>query len=99
MKLSENMANHCVRIAQDLGIKANAKPIEFMTGSTDVGESGKIDGIEVTSELAMPWGHDSHYACYHTYRDTIDSIDKEVINQTMNIILNFVEQVDDKVIQ
>lgn len=47
----------------------------------------------------MPWGHDSHYACYHTHRDTIDSIDKEVINQTMNIILNFVEQVDDKVIQ
>lgn len=48
VKLSENMANHCVRIAQDLGIKAYAKPIEFMTGSTDVGESGKIDGIEVT---------------------------------------------------
>lgn len=99
VKFSDKMANHCVRIANDLGIKAKAQPIEFMTGGTDAGESGKIPGIEVTSEMAMPWGHDSHYACYHTHRDTIDSIQKETIEHTMNIILNFVEQVENKTIQ
>ncbi|KAK8876101.1 hypothetical protein M9Y10_006287 [Tritrichomonas musculus] len=99
VKLSEKMANHCVKIASELGIKAKAQPIVFMTGATDAGESGKIDGIEVTSELAMPWAHDTHYSCYHTHRDTIDSIQREAIDQTLNIILNFVEQVDNKTIQ
>lgn len=99
VKLSEKMANHCVRIANELGIVAKAQPIEFMTGATDAGESGKIPGIEVTSEMAMPWGHNSHYACYHTHRDTIDSIEKEAIEQTLNIILNFIEQVENKTIQ
>ncbi|KAK8876636.1 hypothetical protein M9Y10_006854 [Tritrichomonas musculus] len=98
VKLSEKMANHCLRIATDLGYQAKAHPIEFMTGATDAGESGKIPGIEVTSELAMPWSHDAHYACYHTHRDTIESIEKDAIDQTLNIILNFIEQVENKTI-
>ena len=99
VKLSEKMASYCVKIATELGIGAKSQPIELMTGATDAGESGKYDGIEATSEMAMPWGHNEHYACYHTHRDTIDSIEKEAIDQTLNIILNFVEQVENKTIQ
>jgi len=98
VKLSKNMAKDCKKIANELGYKAQIKPIEFLTGGTDAGEFGRI-GVETTSLVAMPWGNSERASVYHTPKDAVESIEPEVVSASMEIIYDYIQQKDQEILE
>jgi hypothetical protein len=95
--LSKRFAEHCTGIAHELGYAgATACPIFFLSGATDAAESAAI-GIEATSLVGIKYAaKDAHGRAmvYHTPRDTIAAIEPEVVEATMRIFMQFVDEVD-----
>jgi hypothetical protein len=96
--LSTRLASKCVEIAHELGYKrAQTSKIMFLGGGTDAGEASRA-GIEATTLLAMPFSpKDCHgkSVVYHTRKDTIDALEKEVIEATLGIFIRFVQDMDE----
>lgn len=93
IKLSQEMADQCVKITKTLGYDAKTKPIEFLTGATDAAEFGRYN-IKATTLIGMPWGNQQRAAVYHTPNDTIDAIEPELVDICIEIAKNFVESID-----
>lgn len=93
--LSQEMADECVEIAADLGYKAVAKKMEFLLGGTDAGEFGRVE-IPATTLVGMPWGNTKRAAEYHTPRDTIDAIQPEIVQASIEICKEFIQRQDQK---
>ena len=93
VKLSQEMATKCVTIARSMGFEAKSQPIAFLTGGTDAAEAAKI-GIHAVSLMAMPWETNEVGAVYHTPRDLPESIEPQVVEETLSIAIRFIEQTD-----
>ena len=89
VKLSEDMANEGVRIAEELKYPLKTKPFPLLAGGTDAAEFAKI-GIEATTLSAMSWTNRTKESAYHTTRDTIDAVDKEAVKRSIEIGINYV---------
>jgi aminopeptidase-like protein len=97
VKLSSRLANRLEKIAHELGYeKAKASKIMFLAGGTDAAEAA-VAGIEATSLIGIAYAaKDSHgnRMVYHTPKDTVDAIEPEVIQATLNIFIKFVDELD-----
>ncbi len=93
VKLSDNLADRLITIANELNIKIHKQNIAMLTGGTDAGEFGK-HGIEATTIMGMPWSNDNRNMAYHTPNDTTENVSKEAINHTLNIFTNFIKNND-----
>ena len=91
VKLSDDLAEKCRVISERLGYKAVIKPIEFLTGGTDAAELAKV-GVEATTMLAMPWGNSARAPVYHTPNDTIDHVEKEVVQAGLEIFFKLLTE-------
>ena len=91
VKLSDNLAEKCRVTSERLGYKAVTKPIEFLTGGTDAAELAKI-GVEATTMLAMPWGNSARAPVYHTPDDTIEHVEKEVVQAGLEIFFSLLTE-------
>jgi hypothetical protein len=98
VQLSHKMAVRLSEIAHELGYsRATTQGIMPLGGGTDAAEAAKV-GIEATCLIGIPYGAKDARGranLYHTRKDTIESIDPEIIEGTMAIFLRFVEEVDD----
>jgi aminopeptidase YwaD len=93
VKLSQEMATQCVTIARSMGFEAKSQPIAFLTGGTDAAEAARV-GIRAVSLMAMPWDTKEVSAVYHTPRDLPESIEPQVVEETLSIAIRFIEQAD-----
>jgi len=89
VNLDSKLANDLVDIAKDNGYNALAKPISFLTGGTDAGELAKI-GVKATTLVGMPWSNQSRSSVYHTPNDTLDHVEKEIIDAAINIFGDYI---------
>jgi len=60
---------------------------------TDAGELAKV-GVKSTTLIAMPWSNQARSSVYHTPNDTLDKIDKEVIDAAITIFTRYIENFD-----
>ncbi len=93
VKLSENLAKALVEIAHEKNYPAVDKPIAFLTGGTDAGELAKV-GVEATTLIAMPWSNQTRASVYHTPNDTVDAIEVEAIDATLDIFKTYIMRND-----
>jgi aminopeptidase YwaD len=93
VNLSEDLAKELVEIAHEKGYPAVYKKIEFLTGGTDAGELAKV-GVFATTLMAMPWSNNERASVYHTPNDTIDAIEIEAIDATLDIFKTYIEKND-----
>jgi Zn-dependent M28 family amino/carboxypeptidase len=98
VKLSSKLAAKLSEIAHGLGY-TTAMPRKIMPfgGGTDAAEAAKA-GIEATCLVGIPYGaKDSRGRdnIYHTRRDTVDAVDREIVEGTMGIFLKFIDELDE----
>lgn len=91
VKLDKELAETLVDISKQKGYKAISKPIAFLTGGTDAGEIAKI-GVKSTTLIGMPWSNNSRSSVYHTPNDTLDHVQKEVIDAAITIFMNYIDK-------
>jgi aminopeptidase YwaD len=96
--LSKEMANECKDIATSLGYKAKVSRMPWGGGSTDAAAFGQ-KGIEATNLIAMELNPAKLEGdmVYHTSKDTTDHIQPEVVEQTLNIIKEYILRKDRQV--
>jgi len=94
--LSTELAEDLVAIAKKKNYPATHKPIAFLTGGTDAGELAK-KGVKATTMLAMPWSNLERANVYHTPNDTIDNIEKAVIDASIDIFITYIEEKDNEI--
>lgn len=93
VKLDKKLAEDLVQIATAHNVVAKHQPIAFLTGGTDAAELAKV-GVSATTLLAMPWSNNDRASVYHTPHDTVDSIEKEAIEATITIFMNYIDKRD-----
>lgn len=93
VKLSDDLAEKCRVTAERLGYKAVTKPIEFLTGGTDAAELAKV-GVQSTTMLGMPWGNSARASVYHTPDDTIDHVEKDVVQAGLEVFFDLLTSID-----
>jgi hypothetical protein len=94
--LSSRLAGRLTAIARDLGYKAKTKGMMFCAGATDAAEAAAA-GIEATTLVGIPYGRFDERGrenVYHTPKDTIDAVDPEIVQATIEIFIKFVEQLE-----
>jgi len=87
VRLSKELSESCVDIAEKLGYPSCTKDITFLTGGTDSGELAKY-GVQATTLLGMPWDNSERASVYHTPNDTIDKVDKKAVQAGLEIFFD-----------
>jgi hypothetical protein len=95
VKLSTELAEELLAIATTKGYTAKHQPIAFLTGGTDAGELAKV-GVKATTLMAMPWTNNERASVYHTPNDTVDAIEPETIDATIDIFTTYINNQDEK---
>jgi hypothetical protein len=93
VKLSTELAEDLVAIAKTKGYPAFHQPIAFLTGGTDAGELAKV-GVKATTLIAMPWTNNERAAVYHTPNDTVDAIEPEAIENSLDIFITYISNTE-----
>lgn len=93
VKLSHNMADECIAIANQLGYKALRISFPFMGGATDAAEFAKA-GIEATTLASMAFNVEGEESFYHTINDTIDAVDPKAVEQSLAVAIEYIRQKD-----
>jgi len=93
VKLSEELAQELVAIANQKNLSASCKPIEFLTGGSDAGELAK-KGVKSVTLMAMPWSNQARSKVYHTPSDTLDHVEPEAIEAAIEIFCEYIETND-----
>ncbi len=93
VRLSKSLTEEAVRIASDLGYAAKAGPIPFGGGGTDAGRFARA-GVEAASLIAISTRPIRRDIVYHTSRDTVASVEPEVVEAGLNIAANFIREKD-----
>jgi hypothetical protein len=98
VKLSGRMAQRLVEIAHEKGYsKAKLKGMKPFGGSTDAAEAAKV-GVEATCLVgvrAAPKDARGRRNVYQGRRDSMEPIDREVIEAAMEVFVQFVQDVDE----
>ncbi len=93
VRLSKSLTEEAVRIASDLGYAVKAGPIPFGGGGTDAGRFARA-GVEAASLIAISTRPIRRDIVYHTSRDTVASVEPEVVEAGLNIAANFIREKD-----
>ncbi|MEM6724778.1 MAG: M28 family peptidase [Bacteroidota bacterium] len=97
VKLSEAMVDECLEASTALGYTVKKTPLPMFAGGTDAAEFAKA-GIEATCLAAMHWATKGSEPAYHTLRDTVDSIDILAVEKTINLVIRYIEDREEKVL-
>ncbi len=98
VKLSRAMAVELQQVAAALGYTTRVGRIPLGAGATDAASFGAA-GIETSAMLTLPqsiW-HWPDWFVYHTSRDTVDAIEPNVVERSLNIIEAYVRKKDSEV--
>lgn len=97
VKLSHQMAQDCVSIAESLGYPARISGMPFGAGSTDAAAFGKI-GVEATNMAGISFDISkfSQGIVYHTPNDLTKHIEPEMVEAALEIVRNYVLKKDNK---
>ena len=93
VKLSKNLAEKGIQVAENLGYTAEKMNIPFGGGATDAGEFAKV-GVPTTSLIAMDTTFKSGSNPYHTRFDHIENINPEVVLACLQIAHGFACDID-----
>lgn len=98
VKCSDKMARECTEIAKDLGYGARVSKMPWGGGSTDAAAFAKA-GIESTCLLAFELNvlNLQEDLVYHTPADTVEAIEPRVVEQSLNVIKEYVLKKDREV--
>lgn len=97
VQLSSSLAERCSRILSGIkGREIPVRPIAFLTGGTDSGETARA-GAEATTLLGMPWANDAHAAVYHTPDDTVEAVSSEAVEGAIELALKLAEELDEEI--
>ncbi len=93
--LSDSMANDLVTIAGELGYRAHVARMPWGGGSTDAAAFAR-GGIEATCMLAFDLnvGKLPRDLVYHTSRDTTDAIEPAMVEQALNVTIDYILKKD-----
>jgi len=90
VKLDKDLAMTLTEIAKNKGYPATHKPLAFLTGGTDAGELAK-QGVKATTLIGMAWSNQTRSSVYHTPQDTLDQVEPELVDATIDIFLTYIE--------
>lgn len=93
VSLDQKLADDLVAIAKGKGYETSAKPLAFLTGGTDAGELAK-KGVKATTLIGMPWSNNTRSSVYHTPNDTLKHVEKEIIDASIEIFIEYIENND-----
>jgi Zn-dependent M28 family amino/carboxypeptidase len=97
LQLSSKLANKLNDIAHELGYsQSRALSLMPLAGGTDAAEAAKV-GIEATCMAGLPYGPleaRGTKISYHTTRDTVDSMEPEMVECTFRVFLRFVDELE-----
>lgn len=93
VQLSADMAGECVNIGRQLGYSIKAVPFPLLAGGTDAAEFAKA-GIPATTLQGMSFADKGELPAYHTTRDTIDRVSREVTAAALEITIAYVADKD-----
>ena len=84
IKLDPALAEHCVRIANNLGYPARTVRMRFGGGATDAAELAKA-GVSATTMIAMSTRLVRDGLVYHTMQDTVDAIEPGAVSACLAV--------------
>ncbi|HDP80488.1 MAG TPA: M28 family peptidase [Spirochaetes bacterium] len=93
VKLSRDMAEECVAVAEKAGYGAKLFRVYPGVGGTDAAEFAKI-GIEATTLIAVPTDVEKEPMVYHTPDDTVDNIEPGVVEACLRIVHDYILKKD-----
>lgn len=91
--LSQPMADQCCSIAKDLGYEMRPIPFPFLAGGSDAAEFAKA-GVEATCLAGMNWADKGDLPAYHTRRDTIEAVDPQAVQRSIDLGIHYVLEKD-----
>lgn len=92
-RLSETMAEECSRIAAGLGYAPRIRPLPPGGGGTDAAAFARI-GVESTSVIGISASGIGRETVYHTLQDTVENIERQAVEATLDIAINYIMQKD-----
>ena len=97
VKLSHEMAQDCVDIAESLGYRADITKMPFGAGSTDAAAFGKI-GVEATNMggISFDISQFGEGLVYHTRNDLTKYIEPEMVEAGLKIVRDYILKKDDE---
>ncbi len=95
-KLSESENEIILKLASEMGHKIKVSQMPIGGGSTDSAEFSRI-GIDSVSMLGLNIGNFNENSVYHSSRDTMDIISKDVIQFTLNLMEKYCVYKDEQV--
>ena len=97
VQLSRSLAERCSRILTGItGREAPLKPIGFLAGGTDAGETAKA-GVEATTLMGMAFSVDALASVYHTPKDTIDSVSVDAVEVALTLADMLAKELDEEI--
>jgi hypothetical protein len=98
IKLSDSMANDLADIARELGYGVRVARMPWGGGSTDAAAFA-MGGIEATCMLAFDLnpGRLPKDLFYHTLKDTTDAIEPAIVEQAINVTLDYILKKDKEI--
>ena len=95
VRLSHEMAQDCVDIAQSLGYPAKISGMPFGAGSTDAAEFAKI-GVEATNMAGISFDISKfgEGLVYHTPNDLTKHIEPEIVEASLKIARDYILKKD-----
>ena len=83
--LSVSLAQKCSRIlSEKTDYGAPCKPVAFLTGGTDAGETARA-GVQATTLMGMPWANDARASVYHTPKDDVESVNADAVEASLRL--------------
>jgi len=93
VKLSRDMAEECVAVAEKAGYGAKLFRVYPGVGGTDAAEFAKI-GVEATTLIAVPTDVEKEPMVYHTPADTVDNIEPGAVEACLRIVHDYIIKKD-----
>jgi aminopeptidase YwaD len=84
VKLDQELAENCVRIAEELGYPAKTAVMRFGGGGTDAAELARAR-VRATTMLAMSTRLVRDGLVYHTLQDTVEAIEPEAVSACLAV--------------
>jgi aminopeptidase YwaD len=96
--LSEGFARRCAGLLEKIsGRTIPVRPIAFLTGGTDAGETARA-GAEATTLMGMPWSNSARSAVYHTPADTVEAVSSEAVTAVLELADRLARELDGELV-
>ncbi len=91
--LSKELAQKCVKLANDMGFEAKNHPLPFLSGATDAA-SGARANVDSCTLMAIDFSNGIKNSYFHTSKDTADKIEPKAVEKAISIAIKLANNVD-----